>query len=265
MPKQIGIFKSAGSIDDVTFFKRNGKYYFRKKTGISPERLANDPDLWKLRQTGQELKCANKAVKQLKTGLSEKYKQVVDKSSHQRLVSVFRSLIPKTKNVNTERPFNPAKGISKLKGYSIAESRKFDSYYIGKYSSSVNADRNEVTLTIPSFNAANLIEAPELVTHFRIFHGVAVLSSFTQKDGSGTEYEPTDVAGGAAAYTDGPIFPLDTPNTGDLTLTTPLGGAPVPAGSSVVISFIGIDFFYYEENIEYIMRKKSGMMIESVY
>lgn len=54
MAKQSGIIKIEGTIDDLTFYKINGKYKIRKKGGIPKSRIQSDPRFKRVRENNAE-------------------------------------------------------------------------------------------------------------------------------------------------------------------------------------------------------------------
>jgi predicted peroxiredoxin len=50
MPKQAGIFKITGTMDDVSFFKTSDGYLVRKKTSVNAARIQTDPAFKRTRE-----------------------------------------------------------------------------------------------------------------------------------------------------------------------------------------------------------------------
>jgi hypothetical protein len=69
MAKQSGTVFFEGTIDDLTFYKMNGKYYVRKKSRLTGKRVKKDPQFENSRRNakwfGQAAQLASKVYRQL--------------------------------------------------------------------------------------------------------------------------------------------------------------------------------------------------------
>lgn len=66
MAKVNGIIKIEGTVEDLTFYKKDGKNFVRKKGGISKERIMNDPNFVRTRENGSEFGHCGSSGKVLK-------------------------------------------------------------------------------------------------------------------------------------------------------------------------------------------------------
>ncbi len=70
MAQSTGILKIEGTIEDLTFYKKDGKNYVRRKGGVSKERIANDPNFVRTRENGSEFGHSASAGKMLRLAAS---------------------------------------------------------------------------------------------------------------------------------------------------------------------------------------------------
>ena len=54
MAKVNGLLKIEGTVEDLTFYKKDGKNYVRRKGGVSKERILTDPNFVRTRENGAE-------------------------------------------------------------------------------------------------------------------------------------------------------------------------------------------------------------------
>jgi hypothetical protein len=54
MAKASGIIKIEGTVEDLTFYKKDGKNFVRRKEGIPKERLYNEPSFERTRENNTE-------------------------------------------------------------------------------------------------------------------------------------------------------------------------------------------------------------------
>ena len=69
MAKSSGVLKIEGTIEDLTFYKKDGKFLVRKKGGISKERIENEPNFVRTRENGSEFGHSGKSGKLLRLAL----------------------------------------------------------------------------------------------------------------------------------------------------------------------------------------------------
>jgi hypothetical protein len=54
MAKTSGIIKIEGTVEDLTFYKKDGRNFVRRKGGVSKERIENDPNYVRTRENNSE-------------------------------------------------------------------------------------------------------------------------------------------------------------------------------------------------------------------
>ena len=54
MPRQRGLIKLQGTLEDLNFYLQNGRYLVRRKTGVDAERIARDPVFGRTRENASE-------------------------------------------------------------------------------------------------------------------------------------------------------------------------------------------------------------------
>src|SRR5688500_19337346 len=93
MPKQAGIFKITGTMDDVSFFKTSDGYLVRKKTSVNAARIQSDPAFQRTRENIAEFTRAGQAASLLRNAVKTLFGVRSDKRAGARLVSrMFRVL-----------------------------------------------------------------------------------------------------------------------------------------------------------------------------
>ena len=89
MPKQKGIIKIAGTLDDITFFKRKDVFLVRTKGGVTKDRIMKDPAFKRTRENMSEFSTTAKAGKLLRNSCTVLIKSAFDGTLVQRLTSIF--------------------------------------------------------------------------------------------------------------------------------------------------------------------------------
>jgi hypothetical protein len=178
MAKQKSIIKIQGTLDDMTFYQLNGKNFVkRKNTGITREKINSDPRFKRTRENNQEFGGATTVAQGIRQGFTE-VSDLLDKTIHQRFVSVCREMIGKADGIRGQRPFLPAAHKEAFLNLPLQKNSSLDTIFKAPYTATASVTRNSATLAVPDFNTANLLQAPSGATHFRILLHLSALSSY---------------------------------------------------------------------------------------
>ncbi|MCF6130122.1 hypothetical protein L1S35_10580 [Flavobacterium sp. AS60] len=92
MAKSNGILKIEGTIEDLTFYKKDGKNFVRRKGGVSKERIANDPNFVRTRENNSEFTITTGAGKSLRLALGSLVFKAKDTKMVSRLVKTMSDI-----------------------------------------------------------------------------------------------------------------------------------------------------------------------------
>lgn len=173
MAKQSGIIPLKGTIGNITFYKSGDGYLAREKGGIDPKRIANDPAFQRTRENGAEFARAGKGSKMIRTAL-----RVLIQNSSDRLMTsrLTRSMMEVVKaDASNERGLrNIIDGeVEFLQGFEFNASGKLSATLFAEFTPDIDRVAGTLSVTIPSFVPANMIQAPSGTTHFKIVSGGA--------------------------------------------------------------------------------------------
>lgn len=127
MAKSKGIVKIEGSIDDLTFFQKNGKHFVRRKGGVSAARIANDPNFVRTRENNSEFTGCAGAGKLLRLALGNLIFKAKDSQMTARLHQTM-SRIKNLDTLSTRGNRNVAMGIATDAGKMELEGFDFNAY-----------------------------------------------------------------------------------------------------------------------------------------
>ena len=96
MAKTSGVIKIEGTVEDLTFYQKNGKNFVRKKGGISKERIASEPNFVRTRENNNEFSHSGKSGKVLKLALGS----LIFKAKDSNLSSRLLQLMSRIKNLD---------------------------------------------------------------------------------------------------------------------------------------------------------------------
>lgn len=169
MAKASGVLKIEGTVDDLTFYKQNGKNFVRRKGGVSKDRILNDPNFVRTRENGVEFGHSANSGKLLRGAVGS----FVFKAKDSRLSSRLMQKMAVVKNLDTvsaRGSRNVATGIITPQGKMVLKGFDFN----------INAELNGVLFSPVIVTSAtgvvkinNLIPAEQLhfpqgATHFSL-------------------------------------------------------------------------------------------------
>jgi hypothetical protein len=97
MAKSNGILKIEGTVEDLTFYKKDGKSFVRRKGGVSKERIETDPNYVRTRENNSEFSIIAGAGKMLRLALGS----LVFKAKDSKLSSRMMKTMSVIKNFDT--------------------------------------------------------------------------------------------------------------------------------------------------------------------
>ena len=185
MAKQKGIIKLEGTIGDITFVKTKDGYIAKEKTGLTGERIANDPAFQRTRENGAEFGRAGKAGKMLRTAFRSLLQNAADSGMTARLTKeMMRVIQADVTSVRGQR--NVIDGEAELlQGFDFNEQGKLATTLFAPFTTTIDRVTGALTADIPSFIPNVMIGYPSGATHFKITAAGASIDfegqSFEQK------------------------------------------------------------------------------------
>lgn len=151
-----------------------------------------------------------------------------------------------------------------LTGVNFNRGANFDSIFYAPIELTNSVDRTSSTLTIPSFNQMNLVNAPSGATHFRIVNAIAVVSDFVFNSSTGL-YEAVDLDNNELSNTEysGYISLSDSNASAGIVATLP--GAPTLTADVSVLNAIGIEFYQQVGSDYYLFTQGNAMKIQTIF
>jgi hypothetical protein len=168
MAKQKNMYKLRGTIEDMTFYKRNGKYFAKTKSEIDKQKILTDPAFQRTRENMAEFGFAGKAGKVIRMSVITLLTFVRDSRMIGRLLQALMA-IRKTDTTSVRGARKPQLGdLTLLTGFNFNRHAPLSGVFAAPYTTSVDRTTGTLTVDIPSFIPNEQINAPEGTTHFKI-------------------------------------------------------------------------------------------------
>lgn len=216
MAKQIGILKTKGTLDDLTFAKTKDGYIVKKRTSLDGSRINSDPNFQRTRENNSEFGKAAKAGKLLRNAIRTQLQKAKDHRVVSRLTKEMMRVI-KADTTSSRGQRNVIDGETEmLQGFDFNVNGKLSTTLYAPYASAINRATGAMTIDIPSFIPADNIAAPVGTTHFKIISAAAEVdfeNEIFATDNKSTATLPWDNAATAAinlanAVTPNSVHPL---------------------------------------------------------
>ncbi|HLG39643.1 MAG TPA: hypothetical protein VI461_08240, partial [Chitinophagaceae bacterium] len=168
MARQKGIIKLDGTIGGVTFYKTKDGYLAKEKSGVSADRIANDPAFQRTRENGAEFGRAGKAGKILRNSIRGLLQNASDARMVSRLTQEMVKVIQEDA-INARGFRNVIDGEAELlQGFDFNINGKLGTTLYAPFTAVIDRVAGTLTANLPAFVPLNMIAAPGGTTHFRI-------------------------------------------------------------------------------------------------
>ena len=239
MAKQIGIIKTQGTLDDLTFAKTKDGYIVKKRTSLDGSKINNDPNFQRTRENNSEFGKAAKAGKLLRNAIRNQLLNAKDFRVVARLTKEMMRVL-KADTTSTRGQRNVIDGETELlQGFDFNSNAKLGTTLYAPYTPVIDRVTGALTISIPSFIPIESIAAPVGTTHFKIVSTAAEINFESETfvtDSKSTSVLPWDTAATAAIM---------------------LANAVTAASTHPLFLLLGIQFFQEVNGVYYPL--KSGV------
>ena len=246
MAKLKGILKIEGTLQDMTFYKTQDGHLVKTKSGVSGDRIANDPNFQRTRENGSEFGSAATAGKVLRNAV----RNLTMNASDNRVTSRLTQLMTQIKNfdvtsVRGERTVGVAiadpAALALLINFDFNDSAALGGVLFAPFTVTGATG----AINIPSFVPINDITYPTGATHVSMKAAYANVDFVNEI--SAIEYSPVT------------NLPIDGTNT-PVTLTP----AAVPPGTGTKFYLILLEFFQEVNGLQYSLKNGSYNVLNIV-
>lgn len=236
MAKLKSLIKIEGTLDDLTFYKGKEGYLVKGKSGVSANRIKNDPAFARTRENGTEFANSATSGKELRRAIID----LLSDAKDDRVTSRLTQVMSRVKNADTTSARgarNVAVGITTpagkaaLKGFNFNSNAILSAVLLAGYT--LNTTTGEVEIV--DFVPAQKLSKPEGATHVSIEAGFLNL----------------DFGTGDNDLVVSPIVNLPIDTTVSTVTLTP---ASVPVGTGNAFYFLKVSFFQEVNSIQYALN-----------
>ncbi len=178
MAKQRGVHKIEGTIDELTYYQRDGKQFVRKRTTLRGDRIKTDPAFARVQESFREFGLGAQNGKLIRKAFGYSIDRVADK----RLTNRLNSVLNKIKALDTLNPsgsrtagqgLETPEGRALLTGFGFNQNAVLDQILKAPFVVDTVTGLISVSGLIPE----EMLNAPFPATHFSL-HSVWVRIDF---------------------------------------------------------------------------------------
>lgn len=168
MPRQRGVIKIEGTIDDLTFFKSKDGYMVKGKTVISKDRIATDGAFQRTRENASEFGKAGKGGKLMRNAFRNLIQDAKDHRVTSRLTKEMVKVI-KADATSTRGQRNIVDGEAELlEGFDFNSNASLANTLYVPYTATINRVTGVLSIALDAYVASRDIAAPDGTTHFKL-------------------------------------------------------------------------------------------------
>lgn len=246
MAKLKGLLKMEGTLNELIFYKTQDGYLVRSKGGISAQRIANDANFQRTRESGAEFGRCSTAGKWLRSAVSN----LLVGASDNRVISRLTQVMIQIKNYDTTSARGERKvavGIANpvapalLKGFDFNEKAALSAVLSAPFTVAGATGAINIPALVPSRD----VVFPSGVTHI----------------GLKSAYVVVDFSNGNSAIEYSPIINLPVDGINRAVTLTPSG---VPAGEGTKFYLLLIEFFQEINGVQCSLKDGGGNVLTIV-
>lgn len=238
MAKADGILNIEGTVENLTFFKKDGKSFVRRKGGVSKQRIETDPNYVRTRENMNEFKQSATSGKLLRLALGS----LVFKAKDSKLSSRLLQTMSRIKNLDAtsargqrtvSQGLTTTAGKIDLKGFDFNANAPLKSVLFAPFVLDTASGKISFTDFIP----AEQLQFPEGATHISLQSAVLSIDF---------ETEFSDVT-----YSNLENMPLSL-----IPVTFALNPTAMPVGGAVTLFLLSVAFFQEVNGVQYSLKNE---------
>ncbi|MFI2743788.1 hypothetical protein ACG2LH_13685 [Zhouia sp. PK063] len=236
MPKYKSLFNVEGSLGEVTFYKSQDGYYLKTKSGVSKNRIMNDPSFARTRENLEEFKNVAGAGKILRRAITSLMTDAKDNRVTSRLTKVLSKV--KNEDLTSARGqrtvaigIATTAGKAWLRGFNFNKNALLDSILKAGFTLTIQTGE----IVIANINVKDQLTAPEGATNVSFSSGFLNLDFTT-------------------ALSDLQLSNVENITIDNTERTITLTPAAAPTGDGQAYYFLKIEFYQEINGVQYALN-----------
>lgn len=257
MSKQNSVLKVKGRLDNVSYYESGGKLLARKSNGPSKSKLQGND---RVRENMREFGGAISATKLFRSAFTQ-VRTMFDSKASQRLTGLLKQVMNRDiESLRGERGVELSLYKQVLDKFEFNITTGFSQVCNSAFNASLNIDRNEGLISIPSFDPVMNVKFPPGTTHCRLIQAIGVFSDHKYNSDAKKYLPVNDKLSGTGVVFRSQFISKDAlPQAVNLEIALP--GAPVIDAETTVIQCLGIEFYETIGVRQYLYAQNNAMVV----
>jgi len=194
MARNNSFIKLEGTLDGLTFYKKDGETLVKTKSSVSRNRILNDPAYRRTRENMKEFGGAARVGKAFREAFAGIVSYMGDTYMGSRVNGIMKRISNNGTGARGEREFDVVDYSDMLRGFEFNTVHPFDTQFFAPSGlPTINAGRDTVQWDIPDFDTDTFVRRPEGATHFKLVLAAGYVSNYDYVSVMKT-FEPVDEA-----------------------------------------------------------------------
>lgn len=262
MARNNSFIKLDGTLDGLTFYRKDGENLVKTKSNISKDRIMKDPAFKRTRENMKEFSGASKAGKAFRDAFANMVKLMGDTYITARISGIMKRINSVGTGKRGEREIDVVSFSDLFRGFEFNKRLPFRSIFYAPYVlPTISASRDVIDWNVADFDTDAFITAPEGATHFKLVLSAGYVCNYKYSIAVNA-YEPVDdtVNGlGGSIYSN--AIALGGMVGSATALQVDLSGLGTIPTSCALFSGIGIVFYQEINGDLYELAQDNTMMI----
>lgn len=263
MSKQNSVLKVKGELDDVSFYKSGNKLLARKTHRVEKSRILTGPSYQRTRENMSEFGAALAAAKSFRQSFNGA-KTMMDARVSNRLTSLFKKVLNlDPAGIRGQRAIQFSQHKEMLNQLEFNLIPTFAQSCTAFSDATLNAARNEGTISITQFNPMLQVDFPKGATHCKLVQAIGVFVDLEYNPAT-EKYQPVnEVPKNPGAIARSALLAKEALPQ-DVSFTVALPDAPVIEPETTLIQCLGIEFYQLIGGREYILAGNNAMAVVNI-
>lgn len=254
-----------GTLQEISFYKREGEYLAREASGPDRERIMKDPKFKRTRENMSEFGGAAVLGKEFREGWTSLLQKVADSRMTSRVTGLMRKIIGGGRGPRGQRSFDLLTNKRHVEGFEFNRQQSLSAVFYAPFGMpAADANRSVVTWTVPDFRTDEEVKAPYGATHFQLVLASKVFGDF-EYDAADAQYravEPDVMAHYGMAQSD--LMPLGGAVGSDVVLSVDHSLAEALPAAAALVNAVGILFYQEVDGVPYLLESDSALKVLNV-
>ena len=264
MAKASSILRLQGTIQEITFYQRNGKWFARAKSSLTGKKVKKSPRFKRSMENMREFGATSVITKQVWACFPKNWKHFRDTGAFNRYKSIVYRVMMNDAGDRGQHAFRPTRLWELWQGFPFHKEKYFGSSCHADFSSAWDPATGILSLALPATAGDLMLDPSGGATHARIDFAGIILTPYLPN--TALEQWISDPEWRSEFFaTTSCTFPIADATILPPPLTLSFPATPNLPPGYLMQALVGISFYQEVASVMNLLPDKSSMMILKVW